>query len=147
MLAHVHMLHNPFMPARGRETFVVDHPVTIRDWVTAAGITEFERPTICLFNGEAILRDQWQTVTIDRSDLVTFITLPQGGGGGDGKILRSVLAIAVMVAAPYAGAALAGAIGVTSTVGIAFVTAGVAFAGSTLLNVLVPPASPCHSFE
>ena len=142
MLAHVHMLHNPFMPARGRETFAIDHPVTIRDWVTAAGITEFERPTICLFNGEAILRDQWQTVTIGRSDLVTFITLPQGGGGGDGKILRSVLAIAVMVAAPYAGAALAGVIGVTSTVGVAFVTAGVAFAGSTLLNVLVPPPVP-----
>ena len=147
MFACVHMLHNPFMPARGRDIFAVDHPITIREWLNEAGITEFERPTICLFNGEAVLRDQWNKITIGLSDIVTFITLPQGGGGGGGKILRSVLTIAVMVAAPYAGAALAGAIGVTSTVGIALVTAGVAFAGSALLNVLVPPPVPSTSLN
>lgn len=147
MFTCVHMLHNPFMPARGRDIFAVDHPITIREWLDEAGITEFERPTICLFNGEAVLRDQWHKITIGLSDIVTFITLPQGGGGGGGKILRSVLTIAVMVAAPYAGAALAGAIGVTSTVGIALVTAGVAFAGSALLNVLVPPPLPSTSLN
>lgn len=147
MVACVHMLHNPFMPARGRETFAVDQPVTIRDWLTAAGIAEFERPTICLFNGKAILRDQWPQITIGFSDLVTFITLPQGDSGRGDKILRSVLTIAVMVAAPYAGAALAGAIGVTSTVGVALVTAGVALAGSALLNVLVPPPVPSTSLN
>jgi sulfur carrier protein ThiS len=88
MTAIVHMLHNPFMPARGRDLFAVDHPVTIREWLDDAGITEFERPTICLFNGEAMLRDQWHKITIGLSDSVTFITLPQGGGGGGGsKIL------------------------------------------------------------
>ena len=147
MFACVHMLHNPFMPARGRDIFAVDHPITIREWLDEAGIIEFERPTICLFNGEAVLREQWYKITIGLSDIVTFITLPQGGGGGGGKILRSVLTIAVMVAAPYAGAALAGAIGVTSTVGIALVTAGVAFAGSALLNVLVPPPLPSTSLN
>ena len=94
-----------------------------------------------------MLRDQWHKITIGLSDIVTFITLPQGGGGGGGKILRSVLTIAVMVAAPYAGAALAGAIGVTSTIGVALVTAGVAFAGSALLNVLVPPPLPSTSLN
>ena len=45
-----------------------------------------------------------------------------------------------MVPAPYSGAALTGAIGVTSTI-------GVALAGSALLNTLVPPPVPSTSLN
>ena len=78
--------------------------------------------------------------------VVSFITLPQGGGGG-GKILRTVLTIAVMVAAPYAGAALAGTLGVTSAIGTSLLTAGIALAGSALLNALIPPPMPSSAIS
>lgn len=147
MFAYVHILHNPFMPERGREFFAVDQPMSVREWLDRQGIEEFERPTICLLNGEAVLRSQWHKITIGLSDIVTFIALPQGGGGGGGKILRSVLTIAVMVAAPYAGGALAGSLGITGTIGVSLVTAGVALAGSALVNVLVPPPVPSASLN
>lgn len=140
-MAHVYILHNPFMPERDRDLFEVPHPITIRQWLTAQGITTFKRPTLCLLNEQPVLRAEWDTV-IQGADIVTFVTLPQGGRGGAGKILRSVLTIAVMVAAPFAGAALAGAVGVASTVGTALISAGIAFAGSALLNVLIPPPTP-----
>ena len=66
--------------------------------------------------------------------------MPQGGGGG-GKILRTVLTIAVMVAAPYAGAALAGTLGVTSAIGTSLLTAGIALAGSALVKLTTPEVS------
>ena len=50
--------------------------------------------------------------------------------------------LAVMVAAPYLGGLIAGAIGVTSTIGISLITAGVALVGTTLVNVLLPPPKP-----
>ncbi|NBX77500.1 MAG: phage tail protein, partial [Proteobacteria bacterium] len=73
---------------------------------------------------------------------VAFVALPQGGGGGGKNPLNTVLALAVLVAAPYAGAALAGSLGVTSAIGTSLLTAGVALAGSALVNILVPPPSP-----
>ena len=80
----------------------------------AHGIAEFERPTICLRNGEPVLRADWPVLQICASDVVIFVSLPQGGGGGGGggkNPLRTVLMIAVMVAAPAIGGAIAGAIG------------------------------------
>ncbi len=56
--------------------------------------------------------------------------------------------IAVMVAAPAIGGALAGAIGVSSSIGVGLMTAGVALAGTALINVLVPPpVTSVHGFD
>jgi len=141
--AVVVMLRNPFCPERGREVLPVAAGTTIRAWLDAHGIAEFERPTICLRNGEPVLRAAWPDAEIGASDIVTFVSLPQGGGGGGGKNpLRTVLMIAVMVAAPAIGGAIAGAIGITSTIGTALITAAVGLAGATLVNVLVPPPKP-----
>ena len=113
-IASVH--HNPFKFEHNCEQYTVETELTIRKWLTQHNITEFTNPTICLINGQPLLREDWQNTSITQDALVTFIMLPQGGGGG-GKILRTVLMVAVMVAAPYAGTALAGTLGVTSTVG------------------------------
>ena len=139
--ATVICLTNPFQPERNKQLYDVPINTTIADWLNSQKI-EFALPTICLRNGEPILRAQWAAYPLTADDTVVFIPLPQGGGGGGNKILRSVLTIAVMVAAPYAGSALAGSLGITSTVGTALVTAGVALAGSALVNVLVPPPMP-----
>lgn len=140
MQTAVAILRNPFRPELNREVYSVAEAVTIRQWLDYHGIAEFEQPTICLMNGEAVLRAEWEHTPVE--GLVIFMALPQGGGGGGKNPLRTVLMIAVMVAAPYAGAALATSLGVSSAIGTAFLTAGVALAGSTLVNVLVPPPSP-----
>ncbi len=150
------MLHNPFRPDRDREVIAVAAPLSIREWLDARGIREagtgeartgrrqdwFERPTICLHNGAPVLRDRWGETEIGENDLVVFVPLPQGGGGGGKNPLRTILMLAVMVAAPYLGGLIAGAIGVTSTIGISLITAGVALVGTTLVNVLLPPPKP-----
>ncbi len=137
------MLRNPFRPERDREVIVVAEPLSIREWLGEQGIDEFECPTICLRNGSPLLRGRWDETLIGEDDVVVFVPLPQDGGGGGGKNpLRTILMLAVMVAAPYLGGLIAGAIGVTSTIGISLITAGVALVGTTLVNVLLPPPKP-----
>ena len=150
------MLRNPFRPDRDREVIAVTEPLTIRDWLDARGIREtgtgeartgrrqdwFDHPTICLRNGSPVLRGSWDDTFIAENDLIVFVPLPQGGGGGGKNPLRTILMLAVMVAAPYLGGLIAGAIGVTSTIGISLITAGVALVGTTLVNVLLPPPKP-----
>ena len=150
------MLHNPFRPERDRDVFAVAEPISIRAWLDGRGVQEagageartgrrqdwFDHPTICLRNGSPVLRGRWDETEIGENDLVVFVPLPQGGGGGGKNPLRIVLMLAVMVAAPYLGGLIAGAIGVTSTIGISLITAGVALVGTTLVNVLLPPPKP-----
>ena len=150
------MLHNPFRPDRDREVTAVAEPLSIREWLDRRGIREagtgeartgrrqdwFDHPTICLRNGSPVLRGRWGETEIGENDLVVFVPLPQGGGGGGKNPLRTILMLAVMVAAPYLGGLIAGAIGVTSTIGVSLITAGVALVGTTLVNVLLPPPKP-----
>lgn len=140
-MAQVAIHHNPFQLHRDVDLFTPRIGQTIRGWLDERGIAEFSKPTICIVDGEPVLRKDWSVVVVQKETVIAFITLPQGGGGG-GKIFRAVLSIAVMVAAPYAGAALGAATGVTSTIGVSLLTAGVALAGSVLVNALIPPPSP-----
>ena len=142
MQASVAIVHNPFRPEINREMYPVYDVISIREWLNNQGITEFDVPTICLVNGSPVLRSDWQATLIEAKTVITFIALPQGGGGGGKNPLRTVLMLAVLIAAPYAGAALASTLGVTSTIGASLLTAGVALAGTTLVNVLVPPPRP-----
>ena len=136
------MLRNPFRPDRDREVIAVAEPLSIREWLGERGIEEFECPTICLRNASPVLRGSWDETEIGENDLVVFVPLPQGGGGSGKNPLRTILMLAVMVAAPYLGGLIAGAIGVTSTIGVSLITAGVALVGTTLVNVLIPPPKP-----
>ncbi|TKW61691.1 MAG: phage tail protein [Blastochloris viridis] len=140
MTATVAILYNPFQPERNKQVFKVTSQPTLREWLAGRGIEEFPLPTICVVDGEPVLRADWNTCRILPGMVVAFVALPQGGGGG-GKILSTVLMIAVMVAAPYAGAALAASMGM-GAVGAAVMTAGVALVGSALVNILIPPPSP-----
>ena len=136
------MLRNPFRPERGREVAAVAEPVSIREWLGEQGIGEFEHPTICLHNGLPVLRGRWDETLIGENDLVVFVPLPQGGGGGGKNPLRTILMLAVMVAAVYFAPIIGTAIGVTSTTGVALIQAGLALVGTALVNVLIPPPKP-----
>ena len=135
------MLRNPFQPDRDRAIFSVAAPITIRAWLDHHGIDTLECPTICLRNAEPVLRNRWDETPIGAGDLVVFVPLPQGGGDGKNP-LRMILMLAVMVVAPYLGGVIAGALGVTSTIGVSLITAGVGLLGATLVNVLIPPPKP-----
>ncbi len=145
-MAQIAIHHNPFHLHQQVDLFTPRVGQSIRGWLNEKGITEFSKPTLCLVDGEPVLRKDWALVVIAKDTVVSFIALPQGGGGG-GKILRTVLTIAVMIAAPYAGAALAGTLGVTSAIGTSLITAGIALAGSALLNALIPPPMPSSAIS
>ena len=161
MLACVVMMNNPFLPGRDREIMPVAQPVSVRSWLDEEGIVEFERPTLCLHNGQAILRADWSSTVMGDGDVVTFVALPHGGGGGGGgkNPLKTVLSIALMVAAPGIGGALAGSMGLTGSLfaGTAFeigwgtILGGVvSLAGSALINAVIPsprPSVPSMSFS
>ncbi len=136
------MLHNSFRPDQDREVIAVAEPVSIRAWLGEQGIGEFECPTICLHNASPVLRGCWDDTFIGEGDVVAFVPLPQGGGGGGKNPLRTVLMLAVMVAAVYFAPIIGTAIGVTSTTGVALIQAGLALVGSALVNVLIPPPKP-----
>jgi sulfur carrier protein ThiS len=159
MLACVVMMNNPFLPGRGREVLPVARPVSVRGWLDDEGVAEFYRPTICFHNGRALPRADWDSTIIDNGDVVAFVALPHGGGGGGGKNpLKTVLSIALMVAAPGLGGALAGSLGLSGSLfaGTAFeigwgtVLGGViSLAGSALINAVIPaprPSAPSMSF-
>lgn len=145
-MAQIAIHHNPFYLHKDVDIFTPRIGQTVRGWLNERGIAEFSKPTLCLVDGEPMLRKDWAVVVIQKETVISFITLPQGGGGG-GKIFRAVLTIAIMVAAPFAGAALGAAMGVTSAVGISLLTAGVALAGSVLVNALIPPPMPSSAIS
>lgn len=144
---------NAFRPERDRSVRPVPRAQTVREWIDAQGIDEFTAPTICLFNGEPLLRADWGAAVIGRGDICAFVALPRGGGGGGGgkSPLKALLSIAIMVAAPGLGTVLGGALGLS---GVAFTIAGqavtwggilggaISIAGNVLLNALIPPPKP-----
>ena len=139
--------HNPFQLHQNVEVLEGDLSLpgqSIREWLNTQGIAEFKKPTICLVNGEPVLRKDWETTKIiaetGQPMAVSFLSIPQGGGNGE-KILRTVLMLAVLVAAPYASAALAPVLGITG-VAASGLTATLALAGLVLVNVLIPPPQP-----
>lgn len=96
-------------------------------------------PFLCLVNGSPVLRAGW-----DRrpgyGDIVTFVTLPQDGGGGSNPV-GTVLMLAVMVYAPQLAAMYPGFTGM-GVLGQGLVKMGVMMGGMALVNALVPPPRP-----
>ncbi|TAN65287.1 MAG: phage tail protein, partial [Magnetospirillum sp.] len=147
------MVANAFQPERGRAVLPVGEPITVRGFLAERGIGEFPLPTLCLFNGEPLLRADWAVREIRRGDLCAFVTLPHGGGGGGGgkNPMRVVLMVAVMVAAiytggllaPYIGSAFAEmGVGLTWEMAAGIGTAVVGMAGTALVSALVPAPRP-----
>lgn len=152
------MVRNALRPERDRSVMPVLKPVTIRGWLDGQGIAEFSQPTICLVNGRAVLRAEWAVLVIRSGDVVCFVALPHGGGGGKNP-LRTVLMVAVMVAGMALGAAyggaLAGAFGFEGgaaafgsvTWGQVFggvISGAVNLVGGALVNALVPAPNPAR---
>ena len=125
---------NPFHPWQGRELTEIAAGDRIADHAPP-----WRTPFICIRNGEPILRKNWQESAND-GDVIAFVAIPAGRGGGGSNPLRIVAMLAVMIVAPYVGA-YAGLL--TSSTTVANIATAVAtIAGATLVNTLLPPPKP-----
>lgn len=140
MQATVIYANNPFDPARDRKQVQVRRHSSLQKLAPKT-----QQPFVCLVNGAPVLRANkgWQR-TVNDGDVVAFITLPQGGGGGSNP-LRIVLMVGMAVFAPYAAGILAPQLGVMSEMGMMALQAGIGFVGNALINALIPPPKPTSS--
>jgi hypothetical protein len=138
MRAGVVTVHNPYHPLRHREVCTVDRPHTLRDLAP-----RLDRPFICVHNGQALLRKDWDTRVRD-GDVVVFSVLPRGNVG------RLLASLAVMVfawwAAPFVATALFGAeLAASAIFGTITVTqlvqSAISLVGSMLVSALMPAPS------
>lgn len=76
-MAHIILTPNPFEPFK-IERHEVGAGVSIREFVSQLHPSgEFPVPTVCLLNGEAAMRKDWDR-KIEEKDIVNFITIPAG---------------------------------------------------------------------
>lgn len=113
---------------------------------------DWQVPYIAMVDGQAVVRADWQH-TLKPEQTLVFIdctAVPQGGGKSNP--LKMVLTIALAIAAPGIGAALAGNLaGVAAFGSVTFgqiATAIVGFAGNMLINAVLPaPKLPSNQLS
>lgn len=111
---------------------------TLGAYVKRTGVIVPAGPVIVWHNGVRVPDALWRRLIPRAGDQVVIRARVLGGGGG-GKILRTVAMIALVIAAPYVAPALGFAAG---TLGASLVTAGVMIGGTLLINALLPPPMP-----
>lgn len=103
-MAYVVEITDPFQPLKGMRHHKVEEVVTVRQWLekTYPGFTEFETPTICLLNGEPLLRAQWTERQLGPKDVVNFIPC-----AGEVVTWIAVISVVISVASTIAAVLLA----------------------------------------
>lgn len=135
MRATLIVTRDPIRPTAHREVKQIGRPRRLRALAPRTG-----QAVICLVNGSPVMRAGWNRKVRD-GDVVAFFIAPRGGGGGSNP-MRMVLTLAVMAFAAWAAPVLAGAMGISGTIGTGLVQAAIGIAGSVLVNALVPPPKP-----
>ena len=130
---------NPCQPDKGRISAIIEQPKTVWQIIKEQKV-DMTMPVLCLINGAPVLRKNWGDV-LDNNELVCFVTLPLGGGGGgkSSNPVQVVLTVAVIVASVYTGGAVGAAYGAAWGAAAA---AAVSIGGSILVNALVPTPKP-----
>ena len=135
MKAALNIVTNPFNPNLDRVQKVITSKSKISTLVKKHKV-DLTKPVICYVNDGPLLRKDWDSYTVKDNDIVSFITLPQGGGGGSSP-LRLVAQIALMYYAPGISDSLFGF--KVGTFANTLVSAGISFVGTALVNALIPP--------
>lgn len=140
-------LPNPISPAGKAVSFAAFMPgETLGAYLERAGVRVADAPMHVWQNGRPVPPQLWKRLIPRTGDQIVIRAKMEGGGGG-GKVLRTVAMIAVVVAsifAPYLAPAGWGAIGATgalTTTG-ALISAGVMLAGTLLINAFLPMPLP-----
>ncbi len=126
MAAGRHIFSSTFLPGE-----------SIASYIDRVGLDLANRPVALYLNDSPVPRNGWAMTFPNHDDIITVRAVVQGGGGDGNKALRTILTIAVLVAAPYAAPAL-GLTGVTATIATGLVTVG----GMMMVNAILPPPSP-----
>lgn len=90
--------------------------------------------------GELVPRVLWARVKPKAGQFIHVQVYPQGGGGG--KLLRTVLLVAVAIVAWEVAPYLTGEFGLLAGANTAAVAAGLAIVGQLAINALIPPPTP-----
>lgn len=101
------------------------------------------QPVFLRLNDQLIPRSEWVLTFPKQGDLLTIRARVRGGGGGEKNPLRTVLTIAVMIAAPYAAGFVqtgvwAAATGITGSL----LTGVISIGGMMLVNAIAPLPAP-----
>lgn len=137
------VLWNPFSMAR--DEIITPMGLTVQEIVF--GVLGIRSTAAVLVDGRPVDRERWgQVIPAPGSHLIVRVVPMKGGDDGGKDPLTAVLSIAVAIAAPYIGSwlgpSLAGAMGITSTLGVQLVTGLVTGAtlaiGKMAISALAP---------
>ena len=93
------LVSNPFDPLNNLERFEVVKDLTPREWLAehfGPDFVEFDKPTVLNWNGELIMRADWETRRIQEGDILSFVYVPQGV---EVLVISIIVAVVVGVAA------------------------------------------------
>lgn len=88
----------------------LERPMSVAEIISENDLY-FRLPTIAVMGDRPVLRRDWETRIVGEDETIAFVAVP-GGGGGDGggkQIVGLIAALALSVAAPMIGGAVAGA--------------------------------------
>ncbi|MYG00237.1 hypothetical protein F4212_14055, partial [Candidatus Poribacteria bacterium] len=125
------------LTAEGRREALVREGLTLADVVREQKLGS--RVVRAWIDGVEVPAELLEARTLKAGEIMTVRADVAGGRGGAGKIIRTLLQIAVLAAAAFVPAALGLAAG---SLGASLVSAGVLFVGNLLINALVPPEVP-----
>lgn len=114
---------------------------TVASFVRRTGWSTTRTPTICVVDGEPVLRAMWRKTRIKAGMSVLFQSLPRGGSMNGGSIAGLLGMIALTALAPYAAGAIVGAGGLALTgtglaIGKAVISGAILLGGGFLLSTL-----------
>lgn len=125
---------------------------TIQEVVDKLNIPVNTFPTVCMRGEKPILRKHWNTIDLHSEEFhntpgneLTFVTIPQGDVFKN--ILSLVATIALTLFAPYAAGFLAPLFGITSTLGLQLLQAGIVLAGSFLIGTFLSPTPNTPTYK
>lgn len=99
MTALVVEVSNPFNPLQDLRKNEIDAGDTPIAWLQKRflSFTEFDEPTICLLNGNPLLRKEWDSYVIKDGDTISFVKLAPGDPITAILVIVAVVAVAAAV--------------------------------------------------
>lgn len=135
-------LPNPITPAGKVVSYASFLPgETLEAYLSRVGVRVIDAPMHVWHNGYPVPAKLWRRL-IPRTGDQILIRAKMEGGGGAGKILRTVALVALVVVSAGYGAVLGGALGFTGATAGAIGSSMIMLAGTMLINALIPMPQP-----